>query len=256
MSNSKKRRYNDSYEERDYLPPIVVPSYSFAPALTLERKILNMNYSCVKDVQQSHDIYTADQPCTLSNLVFDLNFLYDANQYKSVEGIFYENPTPKICWSIVIHTNTAFKGTLSSPDSSGVFYAPEQKLWRGGIQYLEPVYYQRETIHLTQEANTSINFSSSLFNTSLTQAGSTPNTINGTVNFPDATFRLGNLSGFSQNTSNSEEWKRSNFRGYSSLGKNLKVGDKLLLILNSNFNCPVTAKVIVLNGVINWDKKI
>lgn len=231
----KKRKYN----EEDY--PVFAnngntqKNYTYWPALTMHRFQIVDNLPFNTGITYPYIIATADEPCELSNLIFDIDVNYDANEYHP-GGMFDGNPTPRLNWAIV-NTSANNTGILSVPTHSGNFYIPEQRLWRGGMLHLSPVFPERKGTR--ENPYTTVATPDNLPIINYTTAGEitgVPATMDGTIKFPKFTTFHPARDIYTVNDNTTILIKSAKIKGYSTEVKKFQVGDQLLLLINANFN--------------------
>lgn len=260
MSSSKKRRYNDDPDEREYY--IASPSYNFKGATNQHRYQVNQSILFEEIGKQTEFIFAeATAPCVLSNLYFDFVVQYDANQHRS-GGIFDNVTRPRLSWAIVTHPD-GNPGKLSHIIGNHDFYLPEQRLWKGGMLHLRPNYqtytytYPQFTPPEAQQVKGI--FDEQLINTELVQATVPPADITGLVSFPNFTLDFQHLRMFTRSDLTiTADYKNESIKGYSGLTKQFKHNDKLSIIFQANFlpKDDTPQNRLYLTGTIFFDETI
>jgi len=232
--SGKKRKYNaETYPEFNSNYGYVSANRSFVPSMTMNRYQIIDSMPFQNSIVYPYTIATATEPCEITNLIFDIDVSYDANQYY-LGGMFENLPTPRISWALVTISGNS-TGILSPPSISGNFYIPEQRLWRGGILHLSPVFRERRT---TRDITHNIVSNPSTMIENYNAEGeiaALPAAMLGSIQFATYTSVVPTRDYSQENDDGTIMIKKEKIKGYSTEVKKLQVGDRLMLLINSNF---------------------
>lgn len=234
MATSKKRRYDNISDSSGFIRYEPTRERRFYESVNQHRYTMHNALPLVYETQLTYDLAEATQSVEIMNISINGSISYNANT-TAVGEMFDGIPTPKVSWVVAIVPANG-EGKLLSPDGSGDFYVPEQKMYRGGILYCSPT--PLDDYKLTQESI--INWDSipviPVQNVHLVVSSVPPADVIGRVHpWKFTNEQTGDLISLDKPASTKAVTKTLKIQAYGGPGIPLKHGDRLVLILNSNF---------------------